>query len=47
MSGMTALLAAVVAFVMAAAARLADGRETNSPDAEPRRPMAPSDRPLP
>jgi hypothetical protein len=44
MSDMTAVLVAVVAFGMAAAARLGDGTETNSPEAEPRRSMAGSDR---
>jgi hypothetical protein len=44
MSDMTAVLVAVVAFAMAAAARLGDGTETNSPEAEPRRSMAGSDR---
>jgi len=44
MSDMTAVLVAVVAFGMAAAARLGDGTETNPPKAEPRRSMAGSDR---
>jgi hypothetical protein len=44
MSDMTAVLVAVVAFTMAAAARLGDGTETNPPEAEPRRSMAGSDR---
>ena len=44
MSDMTAVLVAVVAFAMAAAARLGDGTETNSPEAEPRRSIAGSDR---
>jgi hypothetical protein len=44
MSDMTAVLVAVVAFTMAAAARLSHGTETNSPEAEPRRSMAGSDR---
>jgi hypothetical protein len=44
MSDMTAVLVAVVAFAMAAAARLGDGTETNSPGAEPRRSIARSDR---
>lgn len=44
MSDMTAVLVAVVAFTMAAAARLGHGTEPNSPEAEPRRSMAGSDR---
>ncbi len=44
MSDMTAVLVAVVAFAMAAAARLGDGTETHSPAAEPRRSMAGSER---
>ena len=41
---MTAALVAVMAFAIAAGARLGDGTETNSPEAEPRRSMAGSDR---
>jgi len=44
MSDMTAVLVAVVAFTMAAAARLGHGTETNSPEAEPRRSMAGGER---
>jgi len=44
MSDMTAVLVAVVAFGMAAAARLGDAMGTNSPEAEPRRSIARSDR---
>ena len=44
MSDMTAVLVAVVAFAMAAAARLGHGSATNSPEAEPRRSMAGSHR---
>ncbi len=36
MSDMTAVLVAVMAFAVAAAARLADGTETHSPESEPR-----------
>jgi hypothetical protein len=36
MSDMTAMLVAVVAFAVAAAARLADGTETHSPESGPR-----------
>jgi hypothetical protein len=44
MSDMTALLVAVMAFAVAAAARLADGTETHSPESEPRHSMSLSDR---
>ena len=44
MSDMTAVLRAVMAFAMAAAARLADGTDTNSPEAKPRRSTVRSDR---
>jgi hypothetical protein len=40
MSDMTALLVAVMAFAVAAAARLAEGTETHSPESEPRRSMS-------
>jgi hypothetical protein len=41
---MTAVLVAVMAFAVAAAARLADRTETHSPQSEPRHSMSPSDR---
>jgi len=44
MSDLTAVIVAVMAFAVAAAARLADGTETHSPESEPRRSMSPSDR---
>jgi len=44
MSDMTAVLVAVMAFAVAAAARLSDGTETDSPESEPRRSMSLSDR---
>jgi hypothetical protein len=44
MSDMTAVIVAVMAFAVAAAARLADGTETHSPESEPRHSMLPSDR---
>jgi len=44
MSDMTAVLVAVMAFAVAAAARLSDGKETDSPESEPRRSMSLSDR---
>jgi len=40
MSDMTAVLVAVMAFAMAAAARLADRTETHSPESEPRHSMS-------
>ncbi len=44
MSNMTAMLVAVMAFAVAAAARLTDGTETHSPESEPRHSMSLSDR---
>jgi hypothetical protein len=44
MSDMTALLVAVMAFAVAAAARLAVGTETHSPESEPRHSVSLSDR---
>jgi len=44
MSDMTALLVAVMAFAMAAAARLTDGTETHAAESEPRHSMSLSDR---
>jgi hypothetical protein len=46
MSDMTAGLVAVVAFAMAAAARLGHGTETNPPKAEPRSDRQPGHRSL-
>jgi len=43
MSDMTALLVAVMAFSVAAAARLTDGKGPNSPEVKPPRPP-PADR---
>jgi hypothetical protein len=40
MSDMTAVLVAVMAFAMAAAARLADRTEAHSPESEPRHSMS-------
>ena len=36
MSDLTAVIVAVMAFAVAAAARVADGTETHSPESEPR-----------
>jgi hypothetical protein len=44
MSDMTALLVAVMAFAVAAAARLADRTETHSPESKPRHPTSLSHR---
>jgi hypothetical protein len=44
MSDMTALLVAVMAFAVAAAARLAEGTEAHSPEPEPRLSESLSDR---
>jgi hypothetical protein len=44
MSDMTAVLVAVMAFAMAAAARLTEGTETHSPESEPRHSMSLRDR---
>ena len=44
MSDMTAVLVAVMAFAVAAAARLAEGTETRSPESEPRHSVSLSDR---
>ena len=41
---MTALVVAVMAFAVAAAARLGEGTETDTPEAKPRRSMARRDR---
>jgi len=41
---MTAVLVAVMAFAVAAAARLTEGMETHSPEPEPRHSMPLSDR---
>jgi hypothetical protein len=40
MSDMTAIVVAIMAFAVAAAARLADGTETHSPESEPRHSMS-------
>ena len=44
MSDMTAVLVAVMAFAVAAAARLTEGFETHSPEPEPRHSMSLGDR---
>jgi hypothetical protein len=44
MSDMTAALVAVMAFAMAAAARLTEGTEAHSPESEPRHSMSLGDR---
>jgi len=44
MSDLTAMLVAVMAFAVAAAARLTDGTETHSPESEPRHAMSLRDR---
>ena len=44
MSDMTALLVAVMAFTVAAAARLTEGMETHSPEPEPRHSKSLGDR---
>jgi len=44
MSDMTAVIVAVMAFAVAAAARLADRMETHSPESEPRHSTSLSDR---
>jgi hypothetical protein len=44
MSDMTAVLVAVMAFAVAAAARLTEGTETRSPESEPRHSMSLGDR---
>jgi len=44
MSDMTAVLVAVMAFAVAAAARLTEGMETHPPEPEPRHSMSLGDR---